>query len=107
VGVAGGSVGVAGAALIVGALAANTRTRGWRGLQQRIPYVVVGLSYCTIRSRTRVSSRAAPTPAAVVEFASFGDADPATPALFLHQLTDTWGDLAAVQLNVGHEVFVG
>ena len=75
---------------------------------ERIPHVVVGLSYCTIRSRTRVSSgRAAPTPAVVVEFASFGDADPATPALFLHQLTDTWGDLAAVQLNVGHEVLVG
>ncbi len=75
---------------------------------ERIPHVVVGLSYCTIRSRTRASSgRAAPTSAAVVEFASFGDADPATPALFLHQLTDTWGDLAAVQLNVGHEVLVG
>jgi hypothetical protein len=26
---------------------------------------------------------------------------------FLHQLTDTWDDLAAVQLNVGHEGFVG
>jgi hypothetical protein len=26
---------------------------------------------------------------------------------FLHQLPDTWDDLAAVQLGVGHEGFVG
>ena len=32
---------------------------------------------------------------------------PAAPALFRHELTDTWDDLAAIQLDVGHEGFVG
>jgi hypothetical protein len=32
---------------------------------------------------------------------------PATPALVLHQLTDTWYDLAAVQFDVGYEGLVG
>jgi hypothetical protein len=39
--------------------------------------------------------------------AGLGDANPATPESFLHQFPDTWDDLVAIQLDVGHEGFVG
>ena len=55
----------------------------------------------------QLTNRAVQIPAGSSNVASFGDAHPASHALFLHQLTDTWDDLAAVQLNVGHEGFVG